>query len=54
MRNMEALVLVLKRVGLGGIEYFGREHRFATLKVAKIRPVLAARCLTNRSPLLVE
>tara|TARA_B110000467_G_scaffold20300_1_gene17858 strand:- start:501 stop:662 length:162 start_codon:yes stop_codon:yes gene_type:complete len=53
MRNMEALVLVFKRVGLG-VEYFGWEHRFAALKVAKIRPVLAARCLTNRSPLLVE
>ena len=51
---MEALVLVLKRVGLGGIEYFGWEHRFAALKVAEIRPALAVCCLTNSSPLLVE
>ena len=54
MRNMEALVLVLKRVGLGVIEYFGREHRFAALKVSEIRPALAVCCLTNSSPLLVE
>ena len=44
----------LKKGGFGGIEYFGREHRFAALKVAEIRPALAVCCLTNSSSLLVE
>ena len=58
MRNMEALVLVLEKggraAGPGIIEYLGREHRFAALKVTEIRPALAVCCLTNSSPLLVE